>query len=623
MHNWSGYTIKRGIKSEEFKKYLRARGIYFEPSSDGEYIHFEVLNSDEYVDSYVKKLVLNDSKYNLKDMDAEQIISLIKEAGEKGRSWEWLKNKLPESFLNLWKNEKTGASRYVFPIAEDWTNKTPDERGVYLNKPKKLSSTVDWTLIDDFNEIKTKTDALLDKYGVTNYDDLYEAIKKAYDEEDSISKRKIIEQDKENRRKYMEDVEKLFYKKGLGSYSYYSTIVEMLNRDYVISKKELSEKLDNSYKGRKFIEGQRQHLIKDPNGKIITSLSNKVGKLTPGAEEYIRKILKGTDTEEIESKKSERAERGREGLGWDWKKKQPYSYKNDILNKWHEDLYSLKELLNQYKHLLERGTFSKLGFKPEHDELKYVGESGHYDYRGNFKRGGGYTYTNKRIPGAVTGPVEFKEFTDVLSKAFRATTVADLKQAIEESLEVVKKLPDDSVKLKKAKQDIEYFLNNKRIEMQERSAKRIKKLPDASYKTYVYLFPKLTKRDISKLNYFDLVYLEKTNLPGKDDKWAVEGTKKNLLKYCTDYLDYELVKEYLYTKEDYEYLKENNRDFKDNKNSYYCWGFTIEVTKDEDGEDIFNVYDKDGLFKYSTDDKKQAEHWCYLWREGNMIPGRK
>lgn len=55
MDNWKGYDVKRGDFSEAFKQYLRDRGLYFEPSSDGSWVHFEVKNADEAVDRFLKQ----------------------------------------------------------------------------------------------------------------------------------------------------------------------------------------------------------------------------------------------------------------------------------------------------------------------------------------------------------------------------------------------------------------------------------------------------------------------------------------------------------------------------------------------------------------------------------------
>ena len=52
---FKGYDVKRGDFSEAFKQYLRDRGLYFEPSSDGSWVHFEVKNADEAVDRFLKQ----------------------------------------------------------------------------------------------------------------------------------------------------------------------------------------------------------------------------------------------------------------------------------------------------------------------------------------------------------------------------------------------------------------------------------------------------------------------------------------------------------------------------------------------------------------------------------------
>lgn len=51
---YKGYDIRKGKDAESFKEYLRTRNIYFEPSENGNRIHFEVENPDEYVDAWIK-----------------------------------------------------------------------------------------------------------------------------------------------------------------------------------------------------------------------------------------------------------------------------------------------------------------------------------------------------------------------------------------------------------------------------------------------------------------------------------------------------------------------------------------------------------------------------------------
>lgn len=53
---YKGFNIRRGDKAEAFKKYLRTRNFYFEPSEDGDFIHFEVENPDDYVYDWIENM---------------------------------------------------------------------------------------------------------------------------------------------------------------------------------------------------------------------------------------------------------------------------------------------------------------------------------------------------------------------------------------------------------------------------------------------------------------------------------------------------------------------------------------------------------------------------------------
>ena len=44
---YKGYDIRKGKDAESFKEYLRTRNIYFEPSENGNRIHFEVERSSQ------------------------------------------------------------------------------------------------------------------------------------------------------------------------------------------------------------------------------------------------------------------------------------------------------------------------------------------------------------------------------------------------------------------------------------------------------------------------------------------------------------------------------------------------------------------------------------------------
>lgn len=54
--HWGGYNLRRGKPAQDFKQYLRDRGMYFEPSENGEFIHFEVKNPDEDVIKEIKAI---------------------------------------------------------------------------------------------------------------------------------------------------------------------------------------------------------------------------------------------------------------------------------------------------------------------------------------------------------------------------------------------------------------------------------------------------------------------------------------------------------------------------------------------------------------------------------------
>ena len=84
MDNWKGYDVKRGDFSEAFKQYLRDRGLYFEPSSDGSWVHFEVKNADEAVDRFLKQYE-NRTRYvyEFPDGTTLQDINLAKKLGLK------------------------------------------------------------------------------------------------------------------------------------------------------------------------------------------------------------------------------------------------------------------------------------------------------------------------------------------------------------------------------------------------------------------------------------------------------------------------------------------------------------------------------------------------------------
>jgi hypothetical protein len=98
--SWKGYDMLKGSPSEDFKQYLRDRNLYFEPSSNGDLIHFEVKNADEYVDLEVKSIKkhysnLKDSKVRLIDAGLSDIKKELAKLIEKCNSMGVVPTKVP------------------------------------------------------------------------------------------------------------------------------------------------------------------------------------------------------------------------------------------------------------------------------------------------------------------------------------------------------------------------------------------------------------------------------------------------------------------------------------------------------------------------------------------------
>ena len=105
---WAGFDLLRGPASKDFKQYLRDRGLYFEPSSNGDYVHFEVKNADEDVykqvdairehwgkfhDSYSKKFyskMIKELEDRLKKLEKNELLD------ENNHTYEKQKNSMRE-----------------------------------------------------------------------------------------------------------------------------------------------------------------------------------------------------------------------------------------------------------------------------------------------------------------------------------------------------------------------------------------------------------------------------------------------------------------------------------------------------------------------------------------------
>ena len=98
--SWKGYNLLKGSPSEDFKQYLRDRGLFFEPSSNGNMIHFEVKNTDEDVDLEVEAIKrhynsLKDSKVRLIDEGLSDIKKRLVNLIEKCNSMGVVSSKVP------------------------------------------------------------------------------------------------------------------------------------------------------------------------------------------------------------------------------------------------------------------------------------------------------------------------------------------------------------------------------------------------------------------------------------------------------------------------------------------------------------------------------------------------
>ena len=64
---WRGFNIRKGRPAEDFKQYLRDRGMEFEPSENGIFVHFEVKNPDEDVEKEIQAIINHYMEVGLKD----------------------------------------------------------------------------------------------------------------------------------------------------------------------------------------------------------------------------------------------------------------------------------------------------------------------------------------------------------------------------------------------------------------------------------------------------------------------------------------------------------------------------------------------------------------------------
>lgn len=521
---------------------------------------FLILNESAWIKNYLTKIEfeemmlslgleessstkLGDSKF--KDMNAEEIITLINEAGEKGRSWGWLEGKLPDEFKHL-------ANKYgsLFPVQQDWRGASGL---VHLKRPKQFGADISFDWIKDYNELKSEIDNLYNKYGGTDRQTLMLEIDVLIEEEDSISKRALLQGDREKFKYLAKAVSDLLTDSGFKqTYDYWAG--DFINKDFVFNKQKYLKAINTGHDSKRHNESQKRALVGTPGKKYITSKDDKVEPLSEDAESYIRKIMKETDTDTIKSKREVRGKR-------------KYSGSKDILDLWQEDRRELSSLLSRLKNLQSEGTISGMSLTPSKDKLIYVGEKeGNYDYNGRYKYGGGYKLAGNRTkPQARVNGVDEelqKPLSEAIARAFSATSVEELRTALEQALSSVDMLPDDSSKIKEAKQKIIVFLEKHKQSLTKRREGRTRKLPDSGRPklgdrrediatSYIYLFPEdMTPEDLEEANNYGLKYIGRNHFD-TENNYVIQGNKRNIYRYAREYLGYEIQPDYLYRKDEF------------------------------------------------------------------------
>ena len=102
---WKGYNLLKGKPADDFKQYLRDRGLYFEPSENGKFIHFEVKHADEDVEKEIRAINKHYTEVGLTDAYSKRFyITAIKELEEKLKKAK--KNELLQSNQDSYDKQK-------------------------------------------------------------------------------------------------------------------------------------------------------------------------------------------------------------------------------------------------------------------------------------------------------------------------------------------------------------------------------------------------------------------------------------------------------------------------------------------------------------------------------------
>lgn len=119
---WGGYNIRKGKPAQDFKQYLRDRGRYFEPSENGDFVHFEVKNPDEDVIKEIRAINEHYKKVGLYDeYDRKFYSKAIKMLNEKLEKLE--KNELLDSNQEDYEKQKNTLKKEIKKQIEEYTEK--------------------------------------------------------------------------------------------------------------------------------------------------------------------------------------------------------------------------------------------------------------------------------------------------------------------------------------------------------------------------------------------------------------------------------------------------------------------------------------------------------------------
>ena len=122
--DWAGFDLLRGPASKDFKQYLRDRGLYFEPSSNGDYVHFEVKNADEDVYKQVDAIREHWGKFH--DSYSKKFYSkMIKELEDRLKKLE--KNELLDENNHVYEKQKNSMKEELKKQIEEYKQKLNNE----------------------------------------------------------------------------------------------------------------------------------------------------------------------------------------------------------------------------------------------------------------------------------------------------------------------------------------------------------------------------------------------------------------------------------------------------------------------------------------------------------------